>query len=81
MGFFKRLLGICRTQPPADPTCWKPGNGKIEVDLAQAAELGKPGGAIRLEGSGLADRGLNRQALICGRPLLILKRKYLNFFR
>ncbi len=58
MGFLKRLLGICRTQPPADPDCWKPGNGKIEVDLARAAELGEPGAAIRLEGGGLADRVL-----------------------
>jgi nitrite reductase/ring-hydroxylating ferredoxin subunit len=58
MGFFKRLLGICRTQPPADPGCWKTGDGKIEVELARAAELGQPGGAIRLEGGGLADRVL-----------------------
>ena len=58
MGFLKRVLGICRTRPPADPDCWKPGDGKIEVDLAQAAELGEPGGAMRLEGSGLADRVL-----------------------
>ena len=58
MGFLKRLLGICRTTPPADPDCWKPGDGKIEVNLAQAVELGKPGAAIRLEGSGLDDRVL-----------------------
>ena len=58
MGFLKRVLGICRTQPPADPDCWKPEDGKIEVNLARAAELGEPGGAIRLEGSGLADRVL-----------------------
>ena len=58
MGFIKRVFGICRTKPPADPDCWKPGDGKIEVDLARAAELGEPGGAIRLEGSGLADRVL-----------------------
>lgn len=58
MGFFKRVLGICRTSPPADPGCWKAADGKIEVDLAQAAELGEPGGAMRLEGSGLSDRVL-----------------------
>jgi nitrite reductase/ring-hydroxylating ferredoxin subunit len=58
MGFFKRVLGICRTKSPAHPDCWKPGDGKIEVNLAQAAELGEPGAAIRLEGSGLAGRVL-----------------------
>lgn len=49
MGLLKRVLGICRTRPPADRYCWKPGDGKIEVDLARAAELGQPGGAIRLD--------------------------------
>jgi nitrite reductase/ring-hydroxylating ferredoxin subunit len=58
MGLLKRVLGICRTQPPTDRDCWKAGDGKIEVDLARAAELGQPGGAIRLEGGGLADRVL-----------------------
>jgi nitrite reductase/ring-hydroxylating ferredoxin subunit len=58
MGFLKRVLGICRTKPPADPGCWTPGDGKIEVDLARATELGAPGGAMRLEGSGLPARVL-----------------------
>ena len=58
MGFLKRVLGICRTRPPADPDCWKPGDGKIEVDLARAVELGEPGAAIHLEGGGLAHRVL-----------------------
>lgn len=50
MGFFKRLLGICETQPPADPTCWRYAGGQIELDLSKTPELDSPGGAIRLEG-------------------------------
>jgi len=55
MGWLKRVLGICRTRPPDDPGCWKRGEGKIEIDLSQAGELARPGGAIRLEGGGLID--------------------------
>jgi nitrite reductase/ring-hydroxylating ferredoxin subunit len=58
MGLFKRILGICATRPPDDPGCWSFANGKIEITLARAAELAKPGGAIRLEGGTLPCRVL-----------------------
>lgn len=58
MGFWKRLLGICSTAPPADPACWSYADGKIEVLLDRAPELSQPGGAVRLEGSPLPRRVL-----------------------
>lgn len=58
MGFFKRLLGICDTRPPADDGCWRYADGRIVVLLDRAPELSKPGGAIRLAGSGLTRRVL-----------------------
>lgn len=57
MGFFKRLFGICETQPPADPSCWSYSDGLLEVDLGKAPEL-EAGGAIRLEGGSLPKRVL-----------------------
>jgi nitrite reductase/ring-hydroxylating ferredoxin subunit len=57
MGFFKRLFGICDTQPPADPSCWSYSDGRLEVDLDKAPEL-EAGGAIRLEGGSLPTRVL-----------------------
>ena len=56
MGFFKRIFGICETRPPLDAGCWTYGNGKVEVDLGRAPELGRREGAIRLEGGGLPER-------------------------
>ncbi len=58
MGFFKKLLGICETQPPADASCWRFENGEIRIDLSKAKELSAPGGAIRLEDNGLPERVL-----------------------
>ncbi len=53
MGFFARLFGICTTKPPQDADCWRFEDGRIVIELARAAELASPGGAIRLEGGGL----------------------------
>jgi phenylpropionate dioxygenase-like ring-hydroxylating dioxygenase large terminal subunit len=49
VGFFKRLFGICRTKPPADPNCWRYAEGRIELDLSRTPELAESGGAVRLE--------------------------------
>jgi len=56
MGLFKQLLGICQTRPPADAECWTCVDDRVEILLDRAAELSDPGGAIRLEGSGLRQR-------------------------
>lgn len=58
MGFFKRVLGICETRPPANDRCWLYSGGEIEIELALAPELSQRGGAIRLEGRGLPERVL-----------------------
>ena len=58
MSFWKRLFGICRTQPPADAACWRLEAGDVDLDLARAPELAAPGGAVRLEGGGLPERVL-----------------------
>ena len=58
MSFFKRLLGICATQPPADGEGWHVENGQAVLNLAQLPELAHPGGAVRLEGRGLTKRVL-----------------------
>jgi nitrite reductase/ring-hydroxylating ferredoxin subunit len=54
----QRLFGIPATKIPSNPGCWTYAQGKLEVDLARAVELSKPGGAIRLEGSNLPERVL-----------------------
>ncbi|MEA1951334.1 MAG: Rieske 2Fe-2S domain-containing protein, partial [Planctomycetota bacterium] len=46
------------TPLPADPQCWSFVDGKIEIDLARAAELLSPAGALRLEGKPLPRRVL-----------------------
>jgi nitrite reductase/ring-hydroxylating ferredoxin subunit len=56
MGFWSRILGICRTRPPADAGCWSYAPGELTLDLDRAPELESPGGAIRLEGNGLPGR-------------------------
>jgi nitrite reductase/ring-hydroxylating ferredoxin subunit len=53
---FQRLLGRCVTRPPADPGCWKVGNGHVDIDLSRAPELVGEPGAVRLEGAGLDPR-------------------------
>ena len=58
MSFFKRLFGICATQPPADGQGWQMEKGKVVLNLAQLPELAHPGGAVRLEGKGLPKRVL-----------------------
>lgn len=55
---FKRFLGIPATSKPEDPDCWNYSDGKLTVDMKKAPELGKPGGAIRLEGRNLPERML-----------------------
>ena len=56
--FFQRLLGIPATSKPQDPSCWQYSNGRLSIDLTKAPELGKPFGAIRLEGGSLPQRVL-----------------------
>jgi nitrite reductase/ring-hydroxylating ferredoxin subunit len=55
-GFFQRIFGLPATAKPIDPQCWSFSVGKILIDLKRATELKKPGGALRLEGSGLPIR-------------------------
>lgn len=54
MGFFKKLLGICDTPPPADQSCWAVTDGALTIDLDRTPELEVQGGAVRLEGGSLA---------------------------
>jgi nitrite reductase/ring-hydroxylating ferredoxin subunit len=58
MGFFSRLLGISRTAVPANPRCWRYGDGQVIVDLGACSELASKGGAVRLEGNNLPIRVL-----------------------
>lgn len=55
---FQRIFGIPATAKPRNPDCWTFKDGKLVVDLRMAAELQKPGGALRLEGRGLPRRML-----------------------
>ena len=52
MGLFKKILGICDTQPPIDPTCCSVEGGKVIVDIAKAPELSEKGGGFRFEAKG-----------------------------
>ena len=56
MGLITRLLGICATQVPLNSDCWTVKGSQVEIKLDRARELTTPGGAIRLEGSGLPRR-------------------------
>ena len=58
MGLFAKIFGICETDLPRDEGCWEYLNGEVRIDLEKAAELSKPGGAIRMEGKGLPERVL-----------------------
>ena len=56
--FIERIFGLPATPKPIDQECWSFSDGKITIDLGRATELKKPGGALRLEGSGLSLRVL-----------------------
>ena len=56
MGLFKKILGICDTQPPIDPTCCAIEEGKAVVDISKAPELSETGGGFRLEMKGLSKK-------------------------
>lgn len=58
MGLFQRLLGICQTKAPADPSCWSVTGTTLTVDLQKATELAAAGAAIRIDGQGLTKRVL-----------------------
>lgn len=58
MKLIKRILGICETRQPSDAESWRYENGRITVRLSRLPELGRPGGAVRLEGGGLPRRVL-----------------------
>jgi len=52
VGFFKAILGICRT-PPLDAALWKAEGNQVTIRLDMTAALIPVGGAARLEGKGL----------------------------
>jgi cytochrome b6-f complex iron-sulfur subunit len=52
VGFFKAILGICRT-PPLDAGLWTAEGNQVTVRLDKTAALIPVGGATRLEGKGL----------------------------
>jgi len=52
VGFFKAILGICRT-PPLDAALWTAGGNQVTIRLDMTAALIPVGGAARLEGKGL----------------------------
>ncbi len=56
--FFQRVFGIPATLRPRESECWSYAGGRVVIDLAKAAELERPGGALRLEGGGLPIRVL-----------------------
>lgn len=53
IGFFKAILGICKT-PPLDAGLWMAEGNQVTVRLGEAAALAPVGGAARLEGNGLS---------------------------
>jgi nitrite reductase/ring-hydroxylating ferredoxin subunit len=53
IGFFKAILGICKTAP-LDAGLWTAEGKQVTVRLGEAAALAPVGGAARLEGSGLS---------------------------
>ena len=58
MKLLKRILGLCETAVPSDEACWEFTGREIRVILNRTPELGRPGGAVRLEGKGLPVRTL-----------------------
>ncbi len=59
---FQRIFGISQTQKPTGENCWEYKNGKLIINLDEASELRRSGGAIRLEGKNLPVRVL----VVCG---------------
>jgi len=55
---FQRLFGLPATPTPGTPGCWRYLEGALVIDLDAAAELQKPGGALRFEGGNLPRRVL-----------------------
>ena len=53
IGFFKAILGICKTSP-LDAGLWTAEGNQVTVRLGEAAALAPLGAAARLEGQGLA---------------------------
>lgn len=54
---FQRILGIPATLK-ADPSAWHFEGGQVVVHLDRVPELGKPSGALRMEGQGVPERVL-----------------------
>lgn len=52
MGFFKAIMGICKT-PPLEAELWTPEGNQVTISLGEAAALIPVGGSARLEGKGL----------------------------
>jgi cytochrome b6-f complex iron-sulfur subunit len=52
-GFFKAIFGVCETLP-LDAELWRVEGKQVAVRLAEATALTPVGGAVRLEGKGLA---------------------------
>ena len=52
-GFFKAIFGVCETLP-LDAELWRVEGKRVAVRLAEATALAPVGGAVRLEGKGLA---------------------------
>jgi len=53
MSIFKAIFGICETKE-LDSTSWRMDDGRVVVKLEDAPELNKKGGAVYLNGGGLA---------------------------
>lgn len=62
MEFLKRVLGICETPKPSDDGAWTLNGRTVTVQRDRIRELSEKGGAVRLEGKGLASRLLVVQA-------------------
>jgi nitrite reductase/ring-hydroxylating ferredoxin subunit len=52
-GFLKAIFGICET-PPLNAELWRMEGKRVAIRLAEATALAPVGGAVRLEGKGLA---------------------------
>jgi cytochrome b6-f complex iron-sulfur subunit len=52
-GFLKAIFGICETQP-LNAELWRLDGKQAAIRLGEAAALAPVGGAVRLEGNGLA---------------------------
>ena len=60
LGFFKALFGICATKALAD-NMWSLSDGAANVKVGDVPELAEKGGAVYLQGKGLA------------KPILVVK--------